>query len=95
MQLSKSKYPREPERDEKKIKSRREASMVSFVPVLPVSKPPTKGEMPNLSAHLRDRKRKKTTIYPSFVKEKFKLKDADFRIMYTLKRHSQAKKQIQ
>ena len=76
----------------KKNKVQEEASMVSFV--LIVSKPPTKGNA-QFVAHLRDRKRKKTSILPSFVIEKFKLKDADFRIKYTLKRHRQAKKQIQ
>ena len=95
IQLSKSNYPREAKPGEKRKKARREASVASFVPVLPVPKPPTKGEMPNLSAHLRDRKRKKTSILPSFVKEKFKLEDADFRIKYTLKRYRQAKKQMQ
>ena len=79
----------------KKKEGQGEPSVASFVPVLPVPKPPTKGEMPNLSTYLRDRKGKDFNSAIFFVKEKFKLEDADFRIKYTLKRYRQAKKQIQ
>ena len=69
-----------------------------FKPIMPVSKPPTIAEMPRLYSYRRSRNKEKkpASLYPSFVKEKFKHQGkndtasaaaANFRIQYYLKKH--------
>ena len=68
-----------------------------FKPIMPVSKPPTIAEMPRLYSYRRSRNKEKkpASLYPSFVKEKFKHQGkndtasaaaANFRIQYYLKK---------
>jgi hypothetical protein len=61
----------------------------SFTPVMPRPKPCTIGEMPKLFTYQRmGRKEKKAaSLFPSFVKEKFKLPENSFRIQYYFKKH--------
>ena len=62
---------------------------LSFTPVMPRPKACTIGEMPKLYTCQRmQRKEKKVaSLFPSFVKEKFKLPESNFRVEYYFKKH--------
>ena len=79
-----SNYPRN-----KRAKPATNNKASSFTPIMPRPKPSTIAEMPKLCTYQRMRRKEKkaASLFPSFVKEKFKLPENGFRINYYFKKH--------